>query len=456
MTLSPWSAEYRKLSLGIVSLVSVFAFEGIAVGAIMPVVARELDALSNYAIAFTSFTLMSVMGMVFAGQWATRIGLARVALVAMGSLAFGSLVAGVANTLWMFAAGRAIQGFSIGIDLVTMYVIIGRAYPEKLRPQAFAILAGAWVVPGLAGPALAGYMVEQLSWRWVFLIVPITLIAPLMLLVPRIRALPDVEEVAPTDTLSKVLAAVVSIAGLSIFQFGLSLASHRGLISAVLVALSGLAITTYMMIWLMPTGFLRLSHGVPSVVAIRGILAGAYFAAEAYLPLALQSQRGLSVGVSGLVLAIPTVTWFLGSWFQGKKQTLISRHGILVLGCTLVLASLVALPLAVFMPSSALGVLVASCTVWALGAAGMGMAFPSLGVLLLELSPDHEHPKHSASIQMADSFGVITVTALAGGILSYSEAQHTTSNSTFVVIWVLCAVVALVAAISSPRVRALS
>ena len=456
MSLSPWSAEYRKLSLGIVSLVSVFAFEGIAVGAIMPVVARELNALSNYAIGFTSFTLMSVLGMVFAGQWATRIGLARVTLVAMVSLALGSLIAGVANSMWMFAAGRAVQGFAIGIDLVTMYVIIGRAYPEKLRPQAFAILAGAWVVPGLAGPALAGYMVDQLSWRWVFLIVPMTLIAPLLLLVPRVRALPDVEEVAVTGTASKILAAVVSIAGLSIFQFGLSLASTRGLLSAALVAVSGLAMTTYMMIWLMPTGFLRLSRGVPSVVAIRGIMAGAYFAAEAYLPLALQTQRGLSVGVSGLVLAIPTVTWFLGSWFQGRKQTYISRHGILVLGCVLVTTSLIGLPVAVFLPSSTFGVLVSACFIWALGAAGMGMTFPSLGVLLLELSPDHEHPKHSASIQMADSFGVITVTAFAGGILGYAEARHSISHMTFIVIWAVCAAIALAAAVSSPRVREIS
>jgi MFS family permease len=78
MTLSPWAPEYRRLSIGIVALVSVFGFEGIAIGAVMPVAAADLNAISNYAVAFTSFTMASLLGMTFAGLWANKIGLARV------------------------------------------------------------------------------------------------------------------------------------------------------------------------------------------------------------------------------------------------------------------------------------------------------------------------------------------------------------------------------------------
>lgn len=451
--ITTWSPEYRKLTFGIISLVSVFAFEGIAVGTIMPVVARDLDALSNYAIAFTSFSLTSVLGMVFAGQWATRIGLSKVVMVAMTSLALGSLLAGFATEMWMFATGRAIQGFSIGIDLVTMYVIIGRAYPESLRPQAFAMLAGAWVIPGLAGPGLAGLMVDYLSWRWVFWIVPFLLLAPLMLLVPCVRALPEIIDEAPSDSVSKIISAVVAIGGLTVMQYGLAQFAYGNYISAALISISGLAITTYMMIWLMPQGFLTLSHGVPSVVAIRGILAGAYFGAEAYLPLALQSQRGISVGLSGLALALPTVTWFIGSWIQGKERSKAARHRVLAIGSGLVAFSLVALPFAVFLPTSTLAVVIATCAVWMLGAGGMGMTFPTLGVLLLDLSPEQDHAKHSASIQMSDSFGVITATALAGGILGYAESIDRISSVTFIAIWMMCAVIALSAAGFAPRAR---
>jgi MFS family permease len=138
MTLSPWAPEYRRLSIGIVALVSIFGFEGIAVGAVMPVAAADLDAISNYAVAFTSFTMASLLGMTFAGLWANKIGLARVVIFAVIALAFGSMVAGFAPNLAVLTVGRSIQGFAMGIDLVTMYVVIGRMYPEVFAPKRLA------------------------------------------------------------------------------------------------------------------------------------------------------------------------------------------------------------------------------------------------------------------------------------------------------------------------------
>jgi len=47
MTLSPWTPEHRRLSAGIISLVAVFGFEGIAVSAVLPVAAADLNAIST-------------------------------------------------------------------------------------------------------------------------------------------------------------------------------------------------------------------------------------------------------------------------------------------------------------------------------------------------------------------------------------------------------------------------
>ena len=124
MKISPWDPEYRRLSVGIVALVSVFGFEGIAIGAVMPVAAADLNAISNYAVAFTSFTMASLLGMTFAGLWANKIGLARVVIFAVVALALGSLVAGFASNLSVLTLGRSIQGFALGIDLVQFGVVV--------------------------------------------------------------------------------------------------------------------------------------------------------------------------------------------------------------------------------------------------------------------------------------------------------------------------------------------
>ncbi|MDX3136505.1 MFS transporter, partial [Streptomyces europaeiscabiei] len=64
------SRSYRGLSIGIVSVVLLIAFEAMAVGTAMPVAARELDGIAVYGFAFSAYFTTSLFGMVLAGQWA--------------------------------------------------------------------------------------------------------------------------------------------------------------------------------------------------------------------------------------------------------------------------------------------------------------------------------------------------------------------------------------------------
>src|SRR3954471_4644742 len=68
------SGPYRALSIGIVSVVLLIAFEATAVGTAMPVAARELDGVSLYAFAFSAFFTTSLFAMVLSGQWSDRRG----------------------------------------------------------------------------------------------------------------------------------------------------------------------------------------------------------------------------------------------------------------------------------------------------------------------------------------------------------------------------------------------
>lgn len=453
MTLSPWAPEYRRLSIGIVATVSVFGFEGIAIAAVMPVAAADLNAISNYAVAFTSFTMASLLGMTFAGLWANKIGLARVVIFAVAALAFGSMVAGFAPNLAVLTLGRSIQGFAMGIDLVTMYVVIGRMYPEVLRAKALGILAAAWVIPGLIGPGIAGLLVEVSSWRMTFWIVPLLLVGPIMLLIPELKKLPIVPSPIRTDAKIQITSALVAIGALSIFQAG---ASNLGKWNTALVAvvlISSLGVTAWSTKALMPAGYLRIAAGIPAIVGMRGVLAGAFFAAEIYVPLALQEIRGASVALSGGVLTAATITWFIGSWLQGSHKLKYSREQILLAGVLLVSLGIALTPVAVFVPSSIVVSALAASFVWGIAALGMGMCFPTLGVLMLDQSPDEEHARHSASLQMSDSFGVIIATAIAGSVLAFASVNQGIESNTFVTMWIFCVFVGLSTLLFIPQIQ---
>lgn len=453
MKLSPWDPEYRRLSVGIVALVSVFGFEGIAIGAVMPVAATDLNAISNYAVAFTSFTMASLLGMTFAGLWANKIGLARVVIFAVLALAIGSVVAGFAPNLSVLTLGRSIQGFALGIDLVTMYVVIGRMYPEALRAKALGMLAAAWVVPGLIGPGLAGLLVEISSWRMTFWVVPLLLIGPFLLLIPELKRLPFVPSPIRSDARMQITSVLIAIGALSIFQAG---ASHVGRWSAVLIAvifISTLGVTAWSTKTLMPQGYLRMHQGIPAIIGMRGVISAAFFAAEIYLPLGLQEVRGASVVLSGGVLTAATVTWFAGSWLQGSHKLKYSKPQILVGGVLLISLGIALTPVAVFAPISITASALIASVIWGIAAFGMGLCYPTLGVLMLDQSPDEEHARHSASLQMSDSFGVIISTAIAGSVLAFASIAQGIESKSFVTIWIFCVFVGLSSLLFIPKVQ---
>ena len=179
--------DHRALSIGIVSVVLLIAFEATAVGTAMPVAARELDGVSVYAFAFSAYFTTSLFAMVLSGQWSDRSGPLAPLAVGISAFAAGLLLSGTAGTMWLFIVGRAVQGLGGGLVIVALYVVVSRAYVEALRPAIMAAFAASWVVPSVVGPLASGTITEHLGWRWVFVGIPALVVFPLALALPAIR-----------------------------------------------------------------------------------------------------------------------------------------------------------------------------------------------------------------------------------------------------------------------------
>src|SRR3954453_10934879 len=186
---SIFAGALRVTSIGLLILVTLIAFEAMAVAAALPTAARAVHGLGAYGWAFTGFLVANVVGMVASGQLSDSRG-PRLPLVA-GLVAFlaGLLLSGTATTMTQLVAGRAVQGLGGGLIITAIYVIAGQVYPESLRPRLFAATSSAWVVPSLVGPAISGALTQPASWRWVFLgLLPFVVLGG-VLLVPARTAL---------------------------------------------------------------------------------------------------------------------------------------------------------------------------------------------------------------------------------------------------------------------------
>ena len=419
------------------------AFEGIATATVMPALAADLDALADYAWAFNAYILSSLIGMVVAGHIGDARGPRIPLIVGVATFATGAVIAGLAPSLALLILGRALQGVGGGAVLVGVYIFIARAYPESMRPKAFSALSAAWVLPSLFGPLIAGWLAEVVSWRVVFLLVPIFVIPFIVVMVPRLSAYDRDSGIAPPR--SRLVAGVIAAGGLLAVQDGLSRISLVGFLEAgVGLALLGGAVPR-----LLPVGALRFVRGLPTTVMMRGVVTGAFFSAEAFIPLALVEVRGASVLVGGLCLGAGGVFWAVGAYLQSRLPGERDRSDAVRFGAVLITASLVALPIVVLTDVP----IWVSIPIWGLGALGMGTAVPSISVQTMRLSPADAVGVNSSALQIVDSVTVVIAIAILGMVYAEAVLAEQATAGTFAMLWLLAAVLAVFAVLAAPRMR---
>ncbi|QCD56199.1 MFS transporter [Streptomyces hawaiiensis] len=495
-------AAYRALSVGIVSVVLLIAFEATAVGTAMPVAARELDGVSLYAFAFSGYFTTSLFGMVLSGQWSDRRGPLGPLTTGIASFGAGLLLSGTAGTMWVFILGRAVQGLGGGLVIVALYVVVGRAYPERLRPAIMAAFAASWVLPSIVGPLAAGTVTEQLGWRWVFVGIPLLVVFPLALALPQIRR----RAAGPAARTAARSAAVEGPAGADLpvpaertaladrpvtpdpagtsgrpappdgppasfdrrrIRLALAISLGAGLLQyaaqdlrplSLLPGAVGVALLVPAVLGLLPRGTYRAVRGLPSVVLLRGVAAGSFIAAESFVPLMLVTQRGLSPTLAGFSLAAGGGTWALGSWVQSRSRVEPYRERLATVGMLLVAAAIATAPSVLIDSVPVWTVAVA----WAFGCLGMGLVISSTSVLLLKLSAPEEAGTNSAALQISDglsnvvllSAGGAAFAALGGGTVTHTSTHTSGSHpAAFTAVFLPMAVVALAGAWVSTRLR---
>lgn len=443
------TTAFNRTTVGIISLVLLIAFEAMAVATAMPVAARELDGLGLYAWAFTGFLIASLFATAVAGQMCDRTGPGLPFVAGVVIFLVGLLVAGGAPAMWPFVLGRMIQGIGGGTVIVATYVIVARAYDESVRPRVFSYMAAAWVVPSIVGPLLAGVVTEQLSWRLVFWGIAPFVVVPVVLTVPTLRRLPRTPGERRPGRVRLALAVAVGAAGV---QYAGQRAERSDWAVAATALVVGLVLLVPSVHRLLPPGTLRLHRGLPSVVALRGAVAGAFFGAETYVPLMLVEHRGLSVTLAGLSLTGGALGWATGSWWQGRPALRMPRSRLVVIGSSVALvgiavagsAAVVTAPVVVPAWAAALG--------WLIAGLGMGLTMSSLSVLLFELSTVPEQGANSASLQMSDALGSVLTIGSAGVIFALLH-QSRPDTLVFSLIFAMMTVAAAGAVVVATRVR---
>ncbi|MGH2467756.1 MAG: MFS transporter [Candidatus Limnocylindrales bacterium] len=445
-----WAPERRALTVGLLLTVTLVAFESLSVATIMPLVGRELDGLALYGWVFSAFFLGDLVGIVAAGAQADRGSLARPFILGLGLFALGLVIDGLAPSMAVLVLGRSIQGFGAGAVPTVAYVAIGRRYPDAIRPVMFASLSSAWVVPGLAGPAVAGLVADHATWRYVFLgLLPLVAVA-MALTTPALRDPGPVPSITagtgPVEPLWRRLVPAIRVAAGAALVLGALTA--RDLLSVGL-GIGGVAIGLPALRRLVPAGTLSAARGLPTVILLRGVATFGFFGAEAFLPLTLVSVRGASATEAGLALTAATLTWTAGSWIQARLMhswgaARLIRAGLVgvtigVLGVATILASAVPVEVGV--------------AAWGLAGFGMGLAYSPISLTVIRDAPAGQEGSATAAMQLCDVLGTALGTGLGGAIVAAGIALAIEPHQYLAVAFAISVAAAAFGLALTPRMR---
>jgi EmrB/QacA subfamily drug resistance transporter len=385
----------------------------------LPVIVDEIGGLSHLSWIVTAYLLSSTVVVPLYGKLGDLYGRRTVLQAAILIFLAGSLLCGVAQNLPELIAFRFLQGLGGGGLIVTAIAVVGDIVPPRERGRYQGFFGGVFGFSTVLGPLLGGFIVDHLSWRWIFLInLPLGLLALYVIsrtIQSHVRKGEVVIDYAGAVLLALALTAVVLVSSL-----GTTLATEAP-VSLFAISLAGaLALAGFLYVEtqvsdpLVPLSLFRIRAFVIGT-SVGFIVGMALFGSITLLPVYFQVVKGLDPTSAGLHMTPMMLGVFVSSITSGQIISRIGRYKIFpVIGTALMTAAL--LLLSTIEAETSAGR--AALYLLLLGL-GLGMVMQILVMAVQNAVPYERLGVATSGTTLFRSIGGSVGAALFGGIFAY-------------------------------------
>jgi EmrB/QacA subfamily drug resistance transporter len=377
---SALTARRKRLTLAATILGSSMAFiDGSVVNIALPAIQQALHAgaASTQWIVNAYLLLLGALVLV-GGSAADRYGRRRIFLVGITVFTTASVGCGLSPNITALIACRAVQGLGAALLTPASLAMLGATFDEHERSHAIGIWAGVGALTAAAGPVLGGWLVDQVSWRAIFL-----LNVPLAIAAAALAILFACESRDPEAKLLDWKGAVTVAIGLAAVTWGLGAIPARGFHDTAVLGALGLGIALLVAFIaiearsreeaMMPLSLYR-SRNFSGTNALTLLLYFALSGALYYLPFGLIRLGGYSATQAGAALLPFALIMGFGSSFAGAVSDRFGPRRSLTAGPLIAAGGLTLIAFAAFRQSYWAGVFPAICVL----AVGMTITIPPL------------------------------------------------------------------------------
>ncbi|WP_411034806.1 MFS transporter [Shinella sp. BYT-45] len=411
------SGRHLAIVCVLASGVLLYAMNLYFTAALMPSIVAEIGGRQYYAWVTTSFVIAAIVASLFVSRMLEWKGAG--AAYVLGFLVFALGAAGNAASPAMepLILGRVVQGLGGGLLAGLGYAVIRTALPERHWARATGAVSAMWGVGTLFGPALGGLFAELGLWRWAY--GALAAVALLFAIVAQ-RAFAGTagsgrRTPVPVASLIPLVLAAVAISLSALVPIGwptLAMIGTGLVLLGLFVAVERRAHDT-----ILPRITYRRGNSLKWVyLTVAALSAGVMV--ETFIPLFAQQLAGASPLIAGLLGAVLSLAWVVAQLFVVSVSSEAARRRAVRLGPLLLTAGLIAYGLL-----QAEGAGPAMVGLWAavlaLAGAGIGLAWPLLGVAAMSSASDPaEGGKAAAAITTTQLIAFSVTSALAGTLMA--------------------------------------
>ncbi|SFL71493.1 drug resistance transporter, EmrB/QacA subfamily [Gracilibacillus orientalis] len=258
-------------------------------------------------------------------------------------LLLGTVICATAPFFAVLLIGRMIQAVGAGIIIPLMMSVILFIFPAEKRGSAMGLIGFAIIFAPAIAPTLAGFIIEYVSWRWLFIgLAPFVLIVILF----ASKYLVNVSETAKSKL--DFLSILLSTIGFGFILYGFSNAGNKGWGNSIVVfsLIIGLLFTVFFCIRQIKSNdpVLNISvfkYKVFTLTSLLNVLVTMIMYADLILlPIYLQTGRGFTAFEAGLLLLPGAVINAVLSPVTGKLYDKVGAKPLFIIGLLFMIPSM--------------------------------------------------------------------------------------------------------------------